>query len=53
MTAMQVLLEFQRDWANTDHCDEVMAMIKPTCPMTYQEDRVATMAVNSKPSPAT
>ena len=52
LTALQVLLEFQRDWANTDHYDEVMAMIKPSCPMTCQEDRVATMAVDSKPDPA-
>jgi len=52
MTALQVLLEFQRDWANTDHCDEVMAMIKPSRLMTCQEDHIATMAVNSKRDPA-
>ena len=23
MTALQVLLEFQRDWARKEHCDEV------------------------------
>jgi hypothetical protein len=52
ITALQVLLEFQRDWANTDHCDEVMAIIKPTCPMTSQEEHLATLAVNSKPDTA-
>jgi nicotinamidase-related amidase len=52
LTSLQVLLEFQRDWANTDHCDEVMAMIKPCCAMTCQVDRVATLAVNSDPDPA-
>jgi nicotinamidase-related amidase len=51
MTALQVLLEFQRDWAKTDHYDEVMAMIKPSCLMTCQEDHVATLAVDSKPDP--
>jgi nicotinamidase-related amidase len=28
LTALQVLLEFQRDWARTEHDDEVMAIIK-------------------------
>jgi len=31
LTALQVLLEFQRDWANSNHYDEVMAMVKPCC----------------------
>jgi len=31
LTARQVLLELQRDWAKTDHYEEVMAMIKPSC----------------------
>jgi nicotinamidase-related amidase len=28
LTALQVLLEFQRDWARQEHCDEVMALLK-------------------------
>src|SRR5437773_2053750 len=28
VTAMQVLLDFQRDWARTEHYDEVMVIVK-------------------------
>jgi nicotinamidase-related amidase len=28
LTALQVLLEFQRDWARTEHYDEVLAVVK-------------------------
>jgi nicotinamidase-related amidase len=28
LTALQVLLEFQRDWARKDHFDEVLALVK-------------------------
>jgi nicotinamidase-related amidase len=28
LTALQVLLEFQRDWARTEHYDQVMAIVK-------------------------
>jgi len=31
ITALQVLLEFQRDWARKDHYDEVMAVVKEHC----------------------
>jgi nicotinamidase-related amidase len=31
LTALQVLLEFQRDWARADHCDEVTAIVKECC----------------------
>ena len=31
LTALQVLLEFQRDWARTEHYDEVMAIVKERC----------------------
>jgi hypothetical protein len=31
VTALQVLLEFQRDWARTAHYDEVMATLKAHC----------------------
>ena len=28
LTALQILLEFQRDWARTEHYDQVMAIVK-------------------------
>ena len=31
VTALQVLLEFQRDWARAEHSDEVMAIVKERC----------------------
>ena len=31
LTALQVLLEFQRDWARTEHEEEVMAIVKEHC----------------------
>ena len=31
VTAMQLLLEFQRDWARSEHHDEVMAVINEHC----------------------
>jgi nicotinamidase-related amidase len=31
LTALQVLLEFQRDWARTEHDEEVMAIVKERC----------------------
>ncbi len=31
VTALQVLLEFQRDWARAEHCDEVTAIVKERC----------------------
>lgn len=31
VTALQVLLEFQRDWARKEHYEEVMAVIKEHC----------------------
>ncbi len=31
VTALQVLLEFQRDWARAEHYDEVMAVVKEHC----------------------
>ncbi|MGH7970365.1 MAG: isochorismatase family protein [Limisphaerales bacterium] len=55
LTALQVLLEFQRDWAKSDHYEEVMAMIKPCCRMDCHEDRLATTAnnvsINRQPNP--
>ena len=31
MTTLQVLLEWQRDWANRTHYDELMTIIKEHC----------------------
>jgi nicotinamidase-related amidase len=31
VTALQVLLEFQRDWSRQEHFDEVMAVVKEHC----------------------
>ena len=31
VTALQVLLEFQRDWARAEHYDEVTAIVKDRC----------------------
>jgi nicotinamidase-related amidase len=31
VTALQVLFEFQRDWARKEHCDEVMAVVRKHC----------------------
>jgi nicotinamidase-related amidase len=31
LTALQVLLEFQRDWARDEHYDEVMAVVQEHC----------------------
>ena len=41
LTALQVLLEFQRDWAKAEHYDEVMAMVKPCCGIMNQEQKIA------------
>lgn len=51
LTALQVLLEFQRDWANSDHYEEVMAMIKPCCwNNTPEEHLLATTASHANPN---
>ena len=31
LTALQVLLELQRDWARTEHDEEVIAIVKERC----------------------
>jgi len=31
LTALQVLLEFQRDWARLDHAEQVLAIVKDRC----------------------
>jgi len=37
LTALQVLLEFQRDWAKSDHYEEVMSMVRSCCRMDCPE----------------
>ena len=41
LTALQVLLEFQRDWAKAEHYEEVMALVKPCCGIIDQEQKIA------------
>jgi nicotinamidase-related amidase len=51
LTALQVLLELQRDWAKSDHYEEVMAMVKPCCQMNCpEEDFRATTADDPAPN---
>jgi nicotinamidase-related amidase len=57
VTALQVLLEFQRDWAKSEHYEEVMAMVKPCCRMHSQEaslstTMLATFSLNAGPTPS-
>lgn len=47
LTALQVLLEFQRDWAREEHYDEVMAVVKEHCGAYGQGVEYATSAVHN------
>ena len=50
VTALQVLLEFQRDWGRGDHRDEVMAIVKERCSCHGQSaGRPATIARDPAP----
>ena len=56
LTALQVLLEFQRDWGKSDHYEEVMAIARPCCRLTSQAEAFAPTATskvsfNRKPNP--
>lgn len=48
LTAQQVLLELQRDWARTEHAEQVMAIVKKRC-AEYRRgaERRASMAHNA------
>jgi len=48
LTAQQVLLELQRDWARTEHAEQVMAIVKKRC-AEYRRgaERRAGMAQNT------
>ena len=48
LTALQVLLEFQRDWAKTEHYDQVMAIVKECGCVCSQGDGAATMVHKSQ-----
>jgi len=50
LTALQVLLEFQRDWARTEHDEEVMAIVKERCRARSQGDGPPGMMVHNAPA---
>jgi nicotinamidase-related amidase len=51
VTALQVLLEFQRDWARVEHCDEVTAIVRESCCAHGDADeRLAVTAHTARPS---
>jgi nicotinamidase-related amidase len=50
MTALQVLLEFQRDWARKEHYDEVMAVVKEHCGAYGQGVEYAYTMVHKAPA---
>lgn len=51
VTALQVLLEFQRDWARKEHYDEVMAVVREHCGAYGQGlEYAATMVHKAPPS---
>jgi hypothetical protein len=45
VTALQVLLEFQRDWARAEHSDEVTAIVKEHCRRYSRGDEHGTTRV--------
>jgi nicotinamidase-related amidase len=50
LTALQVLLEFQRDWARKEHYDEVMAVVKEHCGAYGQGVEYASTMVHKAPA---
>lgn len=49
VTALQVLLEFQRDWARKEHYDEVMAVVREHCGAYGQGVEYAATMVHKAP----
>jgi len=47
VTALQVLLEFQRDWGRPEHCEEVRAIVKERCGGDGVEATARAMRVRS------
>jgi hypothetical protein len=50
LTALQLLLEFQRDWARTEHYDQVMAIVKECGCVCDKGDGAATTIHRPHPS---
>ena len=50
VTALQVLLEFQRDWGRKEHYDEVMAVVKEHCGAYGQGVEYAATMVHRVPA---
>jgi len=50
LTALQVLLEFQRDWARKEHYEEVMAVVKEHCGAYGQGIEYAATMVQKAPA---
>jgi nicotinamidase-related amidase len=50
VTAIQVLLEFQRDWARVQHYEEVMAIVKERCCSRRGAEQTARMVYNARAS---
>ena len=50
LTALQVLLEFQRDWARKEYYKEVMAVVKEHCGAYGQGIEYATTMVQKAPA---
>src|SRR5258708_28139464 len=50
LTALQVLLEFQRDWGRKEHYDEVMAVVKEHCGAYGQGVEYASTMVHKAPA---
>ena len=50
LTALQVLLELQRDWARKEHYDEVMAVVKEHCGAYGQGVEYASTMVHKAPA---
>jgi nicotinamidase-related amidase len=50
VTALQVLLEFQRDWSRKEHFDEVMAVVKEHCGADGQGVEYAATMVHKAPA---
>lgn len=50
LTALQVLLEFQRDWARREHYDEVMDVVKEHCGAYGQGVEYAATMIHKAPA---
>jgi len=49
VTALQVLLEFQRDWGRPEHCEEVRAIVREHCGSDGAEARRPAMGAYKSP----